>query len=226
MSNVARILLLDDELALREEVADYLRNAGHHVDEAGSIRQFRQYVPARTYDILLIDRALPDGEGLELLEQLQAEGIRSGVIMFTARDASQDRIHGYRAGADHYVTKPVRLDELKAIVESVARRVAPRNGWRLSTTEWILRVPGGDPVSLTGPEHCMLLALARAPRQFLSRQQIAALLGKDLAQYDLRNLDALVRRLRRKTDEVTNLGLPLKSVHGAGYSLIQAMILD
>ncbi|MFY8103377.1 MAG: response regulator transcription factor, partial [Ramlibacter sp.] len=123
---MAHILLLDDEGELREEVGDFLRAAGHVVDEAGSIRQFRQYVPGRSYDVLIVDRALPDGEGLELVAELRGEGVRSGIVLFTARDASRDRITGYESGADHYLTKPIRLDELAAVVGALARRVAPR----------------------------------------------------------------------------------------------------
>lgn len=220
------ILLLDDESELREEVADFLRAAGHEVDEAGSIRQFRQYVPARAYDILIIDRALPDGEGLELVAQLCSEGIRSGIVMFTARDASRDRINGYQNGADHYITKPVRMEELAAVVNSLARRVAPRSDWRLDTAEWCLHAPGGDPIRLTALEHRLLMALVKAPGKSLSRQQIVTLLGKDTASYDPRNLDALVLRLRRKAGEVTQVQLPLKSVHGSGYALTQDMALE
>lgn len=226
MISVASILVLDDERELREEVADFLRTAGHDVDEAGSIRQFRQYVPSRDYDVLIIDRALPDGEGLELVEQLRAEGVRSGVMMFTARDASRDRINGYQVGADHYITKPVRLEELLAVVNSLVRRVAPRTGWRLETTEWSLRSPGGNSVGLTAPEHRFLMALARAPQKSLARQQIVSILGKDASSYDPRNLDALVLRLRRKTNELAGTPLPLKSVHGSGYALTQDLLVD
>lgn len=226
MDEVAHILLLDDESGLREEVADFLRAAGHSVDEAGTIRQFRQYIPGRTYDILIIDRSLPDGEGLELVGELIAEGVRSGIVMFTARDASSDRISGYKSGVDHYITKPVRLDELAAIVSSLVRRVTPRSDWRLDTTDWCLYPPSGDGIQLTALEHGLLLALAKAPGKSLSRQQIVTLLGKDATSYDPRNLDALVLRLRRKAGEVTRLQLPLKSVHGSGYALTQDMGLE
>jgi DNA-binding response OmpR family regulator len=158
---MAQILLLDDESELREEVGDFLRTAGHSVDEAGSIRQFRRYVPSRAYDVLVIDRALPDGEGLELVAELRAEGLRSGIVVFTARDASRDRIIGYESGADHYLTKPIRLDELAAVVNALARRVAPRAGWRLDSSEWSLWSPDGAPVRLTAQEQCPAVARRR-----------------------------------------------------------------
>lgn len=226
MITVAHILLLDDESELREEVADFLRAAGHTVDEAGSIRQLRQYLPGRSYDVLIIDRALPDGEGLELVAQLREEGVRSGIVVFTARDASRDRISGYESGADHYLTKPIRLDELTAVVNALARRVAPRAGWRLDTTEWSLWAPEGQAVRLTAQEHALLLALVKAPQRSLSRRQIVGVLGKDMASYDPRNLDALVLRLRRKAGEVSAAPLPLKTVHGTGYALTQELIFE
>lgn len=222
---MAQILLLDDESELREEVGDFLRAAGHQVDEAGSIRQFRQYVPARAYDVLIIDRALPDGEGLDLVAELRAEGLRSGIVMFTARDASRDRISGYESGADHYLTKPIRLDELAAVVGALARRVAPRGGWRLDVSQWALWSPEGEVVNLTAQEHQLLLALSKAPHKSLSRRQIVEVLGKDMARYDPRNLDALVLRLRRKAGEVSAAPLPLKTVHGTGYALTQDLLL-
>lgn len=223
---MAHILLLDDESELREEVGDFLRGAGHEVDEAGSIRQFRQYVPGRTYDVLIIDRALPDGEGLELVAQLREEGVRSGIVVFTARDASRDRISGYGSGADHYLTKPIRLEELSAVVSALVWRVAPRASWRLDSTEWSLWAPEGTPVRLTAQEHSLLLALARAPQRSLSRRQIVEVLGKDMSSYDPRNLDALVLRLRRKAGEVSPAPLPLKTVHGTGYALTQDLALE
>ncbi len=223
---MAHILLLDDESELREEVADFLRTVGHDVDEAGSIRQFRQYVPGRTYDVLVIDRALPDGEGLELVAQLRSEGLRSGIVVFTARDASRDRISGYQSGADHYLTKPIRLDELAAVIGALVRRVAPHGDWRLDTTQWSLWTPEGQPVRLTAQEHGLLLALAKAPQKTLSRRQIVEVLGKDMASYDPRNLDALVLRLRRKVRDISAASLPLKTVHGAGYALTQELGLE
>ncbi len=216
---MAHILLLDDESELREEVGDFLRTAGHDVDEAGSIRQFRQYVPSRSYDVLVVDRALPDGEGLELVAQLRAEGLRCGIVVFTARDASRERISGYESGADYYLTKPIRMEELAAVVAALVRRVAPPGGWRLDSAEWSLWTPEGEQIRLTAQEHQLLLALAKAPQKSLSRRQIVEVLGKDMASYDPRNLDALVLRLRRKAAEVSPVPLPLKTVHGSGYAV-------
>ena len=219
-----QVLVLDDESELREEVAFYLRARECTVTEAGSIREFRNALVLQDYDIFIIDRKLPDGDGLDLVSDLRAQGMRSGIVVFTARDAGNDRIEGYQRLADHYVTKPVRLDELLAVVEALAWRVKGRPSWRLHYAEWALHSPNGHVIKVTGQELAFLRALSESPQKVLSRQKLADKLGKDPSLYELRNMDALVLRLRKKVAEVTPETLPVKPVHGSGYTLTQAMV--
>ncbi len=223
---MANILLLDDELELREEVAHYLQTRGHTVTEVGSIRQFRQFFSAQTCDVAIIDRLLPDGDGLELVTDLRSQSHRCGIVMFTASDGSKDRISGYQNGVDHYVTKPVRLQELAAIVQSLVWRIQGQQGWRLSTSEWVLISPQKDAIKLTGMEHAFLTTLIKRPDKVHSRRYIAEALGKDAVSYDERNLDALILRLRKKVAEVCIEPLPVKTVHGQGYAVTHAISLD
>ena len=226
MRVVARILLLDDESDSRQEVADFLRGYAHEVVEVGSIRQFHQYFESQKFDIALLDRMLPDGDGLDLCAELRSAGYRCGLIMFTARDASRDRITGYQMGADHYVTKPVRLEELAALIETLAWRVEPPRTWTLSVSKWSITSPAGHVISLTAQEMSFISVLARSAGKVLTRRQIVDGLGKDMSSYDPRNLDALVLRLRRKVSEVTSEPMPIKTVHGTGYSVTQAMTFE
>lgn len=214
-----RILLLDDERELREEIADYLRGAGFEVDEAGTLRQFHQQFSADRYPVVVIDRTLPDGDGLDLVEELRRGERQCGIVVFTARDASQERIQGYERGADHYLTKPIRLDELVAVLKALARRLAPAVHWQLRESDWSLLIPGAPAIRLTAQEHALLRGLARSRTRSLTRSQIVEELGKDAETYDSRNLDALVLRLRRKVAEASDQALPLKAVHGTGYAL-------
>ncbi len=218
-----RLLLLDDERELREEIADYLRGAGFEVDEAGSLRQFHQQYSPERHPVVVIDRTLPDGDGLDLVEALRKSEWQCGIVVFTARDASQDRISGYRRGADHYLTKPIRLEELAAVIAALARRVAPSAQWQLREADWTLLAPGAAPIRLTAQEHALLRGLARSRGRSLTRAQIVEELGKDAETYDPRNLDALVLRLRRKVAEASDQSLPLKAVHGTGYALTQTL---
>lgn len=223
---MARILLLDDESDSRQEVADFLRGHDHEVVEVGSVRQFHQYFDAQRFDIAVLDRMLPDGDGLDLCGELRGAGCRCGLIMFTARDASRDRIAGYQTGADHYVTKPVRLEELAALIESLAWRVEPPRTWCLNVGSWSLTSPAGHVVRLTAQEMSFISVLARSAGKVLTRRQIVDALGKDMSSYDPRNLDALVLRLRRKVADVTSETIPMKTVHGTGYSVTQAMTFE
>lgn len=223
---MANILLLDDEQELREEVAHFLEGRGHQVTEVGSIRQFRQFFSAQTCDLAIVDRMLPDGDGMELVSDLRAQNNRCGIVMFTASDGSKDRISGYQSGVDHYVTKPVRLQELAAIVQSLVWRLQGQQGWRLNGFDWVLRSPHNDVIKLTAMEHAFLMTLAQRPDKVHSRRYIAEALGKDAVCYDERNLDALILRLRKKVAEVTLEPLPVKTVHGQGYAITHAISLN
>lgn len=224
--HMANILLLDDEIDLREEVSHFLTVRGHRVTEVGSIKQFQQFFASSNCDVAIIDRMLPDGDGIDLVSDLRSENHRCGIVMFTARDASKDRILGYKNGVDHYVTKPVRLEELSVIVESLVWRVQGQSGWRLKATDWVLTSPKDQKIKLTGMEHAFLLSLIKRPDKVLSRRFIAEALGKDAVNYDERNLDALILRLRKKVADLTSDPLPVKTVHGQGYTVTPAFKLD
>jgi DNA-binding response OmpR family regulator len=220
-----QVLLLDDEGELREEVADFLRARDLDVTEVGSIRQFHNFFPQKSYDIVIVDRMLPDGDGLDLVGDLRLQGARCGVVMFTARDAVKDRLEGLQRGADHYLTKPIRLEELGAVIDTLAWRVRGNIEWRLNMVDWTLQAPNGGVIKLTTQEMGLLAALARQPGKTATRSQIADCLGKDPAAYELRNLDALVLRLRKKVAEVSAEPMPLRTVHGAGYALTQGLLV-
>lgn len=222
---MAHLILLDDESELREELAEFLHEQGFQVTEAESIHGFRQRYGQHGCDIAIIDRMLPDGDGMTLVQELREAGERCGIVLFTARDASQERIAGYALGADHYLTKPIRLDELGAIVQSLARRLRATPNWELNTASSDLRTPSGHVLKLTGLESAFLVALAQQTGKPVSRRAIVEALGKNFCAYDPRNLDTLVKRLRDKVQSHGDDPLPLKTVHGTGYVLSTALAL-
>ena len=215
---MVKVLLLEDEQALREEIADYLRAQGFETTEVGSIRQFRQFFHSSLYELLVIDRMLPDGDGMDLVTELRDEGHRCGILILTARDSSQDRIGGYRNGADHYITKPIRLDELTAIIRSIAWRMLPNEHWWLDSLTPTLVSPRAVRIKLTTQEFQFLETLGKISPKPMGRHQIANALGKDPSNYDPRSLDAMVMRLRKKVLDQTDEALPLRTHHGSGYS--------
>lgn len=214
---MATVILLDDEEDIRDELVQYLLGVGHVVRGVGTIRQFSKLFLTHKPDIALVDRGLPDGDGLDLVRDLREQGVRCGVIMFTAKDSTQDRIDGFKSGVDHYLTKPVRLQELGAVVESMVWRLRAASCWRLILPTWELKTPGGHVISLTGQEGAFLQVLMEKAGQTVSRKKVVEALGKNFIDYDPRNLDALLMRLRKKVAGITSLALPVKTVHGAGY---------
>jgi len=220
---MSKILLLDDESELREEVAAYLRQQGFDVDEAASLREFDQKMRAKQYDMVILDRLLPDGDSLERVDDFRAQHPHCGVIMFTARDSSRDRISGYKLGADHYLTKPIRMDELSVIVMALSRRLQANQVWRLNSAGWSLTTPDHQSVNLTGLEYVFMYELAQHAPRAVTRAALVEALGKSQDSYDPRNLDTLVLRFRKKVLETTGIALPLKTMHGSGYSFSLAI---
>ena len=210
------ILLLEDELALREEVADFLSNRGHRVLQAGSLSEFVPLVEqARMF---LLDLMLPDGTGLEEARLVREQSPQAGIIMLTARGQLQDRIEGLRCGADHYLVKPFGLLELGAIIDALFRRVG---------SEWILDVSSGrlsDPESrsmnLTPQELILVRCLCEAGAEPVSKRQLVEAMGLDWSSYDLRRLDTLVSRLRLRWRREVGRELPLKTLHREGYGFL------
>lgn len=218
---MAQILLLDDEGELREEVAYALRAAKHEVVEVATCQQFLKFFAQRSYDVVIVDRMLPDGDGLDLVNDLRSKGSRCGVVVFTAKVEKKDRLDGFQRGVDHYLAKPLSLDELRAVVDALAWRVKPQTVWQLDAITWILKSPESIDIRLTAQEFNFLSALNKVAPKVLSRLQLLEFMGKDFASYDLRNLDALVLRLRKKVMEQTLEVMPLKTVHGKGYALTE-----
>jgi len=216
---MAHILLLDDELDICEEISFFLCKQGHDVRMAHNIAAFRLHYLQRPADIVVLDRMLPDGDGLDLVSELRQQGQRCGVVMFTAKDASQDRIDGYEQGADHYLTKPVRLIELRSVVKSLVWRLQLQAEWLYNPSTQTLKTPTKDRIKLTTQEGLFLTCLIHQLGDTVSRRDVMKALGKDEAVYDLRNLDMMVMRLKKKITENSEAPLSIKTVHGVGYCI-------
>jgi DNA-binding response OmpR family regulator len=216
---MAHILVVDDESEICEEIASSLRHIGHEVRTAASLAACRTHLMQRPADILIVDRMLPDGDGLELVTQLRERGERCGVLVFTAKDASQDRIHGYAAGADHYLTKPVRLEELHAVLETMVWRLSLQAEWLYNTDTHILKTPSKDHIHFTNTEAMIFQCLVESVGSVVTRSAIVRALGKNPAAYDDRNLDVMIMRIKKKIASNSQAPLILKTVHGVGYCI-------
>lgn len=212
---MAKIVLLEDESDLLQETAAFLQSCGHVVTAVSSCAEFTAVMMKA--DIALIDIMLPDGNGFDMAAALRRVKPRAGIIILTAKNATEDKLRGLYGGADHYLTKPIKLLELTAIIDSLGRRVGSSE-WLLLAESRRLQSPEGLESELTASEMVIFQLLLNNPGQVISRRQIVEALGHSWVDYDLRRLDTLVSRLRRRWREKYELELPLKTEHRDGYS--------
>lgn len=224
---MTRIIFLEDEPVLREEITEFLQEQGHHITPVSTLAEFAHaFVPMsqpQGHLLALLDLGLPDGSGLDLITQLRAGGHRLGIIVLTARSALRDKVTGLTGGADHYLSKGNDLDELAATVAALARRLgedATRPCWVLQASPRQLTPPGFAPIELSAQDFTVLNVLMQAATTLsasASREAIVAALGEDFFTYDQRRLDTQMRRLRRKVLESCGIDLPVSTLRGVGF---------
>jgi two-component system, OmpR family, response regulator len=218
---VFRLLVVEDDPELRSLLSRGLGEEGFDVEAVGDAAAAMARV-ADPPDALVIDIGLPDADGRDLCQALRARGVDAPVLFLTARDAMSDRLSGFNAGGDDYVTKPFHLDEVVARLRALLRR----SGADAATTVGALRldpvahaISGADgQVSLTPTEFRVLAALAAQPGAVVRRRDLIRAAWPDGAIVHDNTLDQYVARLRRKLREVSTHAA-IATAHGVGYSL-------
>ena len=223
----SRLLLIDDDARLTAMLGDYLRGAGLSVDAAASLREGRAHLAAHSFDALVLDLMLPDGDGLDLCRELRADPRtrQLPLLMLTARGEPMDRIVGLELGADDYLGKPFEPRELLARVKALLRRATPAQAsddvLRFGRLEVDLgaRVArlDGKACDLTSHQFDLLVVLAQSPGRVLSRDQIMdALKGHPLEAFD-RSIDVHISRIRAVIEDDPKMPRRVLTVRGAGY---------
>ncbi|MEV5838587.1 response regulator transcription factor [Nocardia sp. NPDC052112] len=214
-----RVLVIEDDEGLGLEVAAGLRSAGFAVDLAPSLADADFKISVNGYDVLVVDRGLPDGDGLQLVAAHRARGQRVPVLMLTARDALVDRIAGFEHGADDYLVKPFALPELAARVRALSRRREYPAPARIVLGDIDIDLPrrrvqrAGILRSLTPKEFAVLELLATRAGSVVSRSELIECCWDEMAEPASNVVDAVVAQLRRK------LGAPpvIETVRGTGF---------
>jgi two-component system, OmpR family, response regulator MprA len=219
-----RILVVDDDRAVREAVGRALKQEGYEVDAAGNGDQALQQMEDRPPDAVVLDVLMPPPNGLQVARSLRQSGDRTPILMLTARDAVEDRVEGLDAGADDYLVKPFALAELLARVRALLRRTAEEEGEPLRFADLTLDPlsyevsRNGRPIEMTRTEFRLLELFLRHPRQVLTRDVIFdRVWGYDFGPSS-NSLEVYVGYLRRKTEAEGEPRL-IHTVRGVGYVL-------
>lgn len=236
MTSRTTALIIEENLATRREVCKALNEDGYKVLCCESIDAFSRSIAYRDIDVFLINRVLPDGDGIQLTRELRSQR-DAGIILMSCRSDVVDVVLGLEMGADDYVVKPIRMRELRARVNAVMRRVTGFARLRARTEEpepqlqhkvhgltifgasRTVKRDTGEEVNLTTLEFDVLAVLASVPNRVFSREQILnTVRGPDWVGDD-RSIDGLVSRLRTKLFPDGSGTRKIKTVRGVGYML-------
>ncbi len=222
-----RILVIEDEAALREPLVERLKAEGYAVDAGGDGEEGLYLGSEYPIDAGIVDLGLPGLGGMEVIRRLRAAGRTFPILILTARGRWQDKVEGLEAGADDYLVKPFEMEELLARLKALMRRAA---GWsrsllrcdplELDTASHEVRV-GARPVTLTAFEYRVLEYLMLHAGRVVSKTELTEHLYDEDFDRDSNVIEVFVRRLRRKLDPDDTLH-PIETQRGRGYRLTLA----
>lgn len=217
-----RILLIEDETALREALTDRLNGEGFAVDACGDGVEGAYFATEYPIDLAIIDLGLPGQSGLDVLRSLRRSKKKYPVLILTARDHWEDKVEALELGADDYLTKPFQTEELLARVQALLRRAAGHASSEVVFGPLKLNLSShkvslnGEPMDLTGFEYKLLAYFALHPDQVLSKLQLNEHLYEDDADPDSNVIEVILGRLRKKLDP-DGAWKPIQTLRGRGY---------
>ena len=244
MADHYKIIVVEDDRDFRESMVEYLSLAGIDVTGVASALEFYNTITKDSYQIAVLDIGLPDQNGLVLAEYIR-KNTDMRIVMLTAQASLDTKITAYRSGADIYLVKPIDFAELVASIQSLLGRInfdvelamqeqrqpdelstakTSEPVWSLLRQECCLLAPQGSKVSLTSKEFDLLEKLAASSSEVVERQALLQALAYDNDELGNKALDALIHRLRRKKDDLETR-IPLKTIHGVGYSFAEPIVI-
>ncbi|WP_276496935.1 response regulator transcription factor [Pontibacter litorisediminis] len=219
-----KLLIVEDEQVLLEEVSTYLTEQGYLCERASGFVEAEEKMLLYEYDVIVLDITLPDGSGLQLLKLLKQVNPEAGVLIVSARNALADKLEGLSLGADDYITKPFHLEELNARIHALIRRKYQHghadiriDDLRIDTVGKAVTVQGEE-LALTRKEYELLLYLVVNQNRMVSQQAIAEhLWGNSYDMADNFNFIYMhIKNLRKKLKQRTGREY-IKTVYGLGY---------
>jgi two-component system response regulator MprA len=219
---MAKVLVVEDDIALRGVLLRGLREEGFEAVGVGTGAELLDRIEPEGPNLLIVDIGLPDADGRDICQALRAQGVETPVLFLSARDALTDRVTGFSAGGDDYVTKPFAFAELVARLHALLRRAGESDaiehaGIRLDPLAHAAFIEG-EKISLTPTEFRLLAKLVASPGQAIRRRELVQTGWPHGAQVRDNTLDAYIARLRRKLG--SHRGAPtIATVHGVGYAI-------
>ncbi len=232
-----RIFLVEDTVDLCEEMVFGLTALGLNVSGFSDAAGLYRALAVSRCDIVVIDVGLPGEDGFSIARHLR-HNPALGIVFLTARATLDDRLQGLGLGADAYLVKPIDVRELAATLQALDRRLRTKNDaqqislpvatqvtatppmpvrWTLSPGDWALRNPQGSELTVSETERRFLKIMVAASGQVVERETLIAAFAQDLDDYDPHRLDAVISRLRKRTEQAGLGNLPLQSIRGMGY---------
>jgi DNA-binding response OmpR family regulator len=219
-----RVLIVEDDTELREVLVRGLRDEGFAAHGVATGHELLDRAAGEPPDALIIDVGLPDSDGRDLCQALRAQGVQAPVLFLTARDSLPDRLSGFEAGGDDYVTKPFAFSEVIVRLRALLRRARPDGDSVVEVGALRLdpvahaALSGEQRANLTPTEFRILAALAARPGDAVRRHELVRAGWPAGAMVHDNTLDTYIARLRRKLRRLDDVP-EIKTVHGVGYSM-------
>lgn len=219
-----KILVAEDEERLRKNIVRMIQKEHHSVDAACNGEEALDYALAEDYDLVILDWMMPKCSGIEVCRALRKKGYRSGILMLTARDATEDVIEGLDSGADDYLVKPFKMEELLARVRALLRRADKPLHQLLTVGDLSLNLDSRVllrneiEIELTKKEFLLLEYLFVNKGRVLTREQLFIHLWGYDEEVSNNALDALVKLVRKKIDRPSQPSI-IQNIRGVGYKL-------
>lgn len=213
-----KALLVDDDAELRQNTYTHLTDEGYEVSQSSNLKTTFEILKIQCVQALVIEVVLPDGNALDALPELRRQAACPIVIMSTSGQLPM-RLQGLAAGADYYLVKPTPLEELSAVLSSLLRRSlgGHQTKWRMDSAMQTLIGINGHWMYLTASEWVFIQTLKISKGLVITREKLIRELGKNTTDYNRRNMDTMLQRLRLKAKQAGLGELPLRTRHGQGY---------
>lgn len=227
MHNRNKILLVEDEKSLANDVINYLNENNYKCTQTNKLSKARDLIKINNYDAVLLDLGLPDGDGLSLISNIKNNDSSCGVIIISAKDAVAKKVEGLELGADDYLTKPFFMPELNARIKSLIRRLNFEgnneiNAGKLRVIPDQMRLVVNDKdIELTNTEFNLLLYFVSNRNRVLSKTNLAEYMSSKYYDYGFSN-DVIYGHIKNLKKKIEKSGAPdyIKNVYGVGYKFI------